>query len=290
MVDKEPTLREKIEEIFFEDLIKRKMEKAKKWSNPDLYPDEQPTNMDIIQEMSGEDVDGLSTISPERKEMAKNITGRVLLDRYKQQHGMLPDYSMNNAMTKDSNLDTSIFGDGFKGFGFENRMDSWRDAPGIQIASASNVPMVREYGYREPIQNSFADRLNQRLGMAASLSGGLPMWYTILAAGTNLNEKKKEMDTTKFSGGDNFYHRLAMCENAQKGYGPVSFYLGLGKEVYDILKKTAKGNNTFSVNLKDSKKDMENNIEGLIWGLQNPSGDCRIWLKDLDMKTNTWRK
>lgn len=46
---------------------------------------------------------------------------------------------------------------------------------------------------------------------------------------------------------------------------------------------------SFGEILKDSGKDMKNNYEGVVYGLQNPDKSCRIWLNDLDINTNTWR-
>ncbi len=41
---------------------------------------------------------------------------------------------------------------------------------------------------------------------------------------------------------------------------------------------------------KDSYKDMENNFEGLHYGLTNSEEDCKTWLRDLDMEKNIWKK
>ena len=35
---------------------------------------------------------------------------------------------------------------------------------------------------------------------------------------------------------------------------------------------------------------MHTNLEGLDYGLKNPTADCKEWLKDLDIDTNKWRK
>lgn len=110
----------------------------------------------------------------------------------------------------------------------------------------------------------------------------------------NLKQRKRDMDNANLIGGDNYYHRLAMCENAQKGLPHVVTSLGGGivKEARDIYCKTigkCDKETSFINALKDSYKDMGNNIEGLYWGLTNPNGNCKIWLEDLDMGSNTWK-
>lgn len=105
---------------------------------------------------------------------------------------------------------------------------------------------------------------------------------------------KKEMDYVKEDGYDNYAHRLAMCLNAQKGLDSAAYSLalGVGKELKDIACKTTglcDRKTTFLDALKDSKKDMKNNIEGIVYGLTNPDKSCRIWLKDLNYGDNTWR-
>ena len=109
------------------------------------------------------------------------------------------------------------------------------------------------------------------------------------AAGT-LHAAKKEMDKTNLINSDNYYHRLGMCLNGQKGLDSAIYSLGWGllKEGYDIARKTYNGNNLADT-LTDSFKDMQNNVEGLRYGLTNPDKSCRIWLNDLDINTNSWK-
>lgn len=38
------------------------------------------------------------------------------------------------------------------------------------------------------------------------------------------------------------------------------------------------------------EKDTNNNFEGLYYGLNNPEKDCKTWLENLDINTNTWKK
>ena len=110
----------------------------------------------------------------------------------------------------------------------------------------------------------------------------------------NLSKKQTEMKKSDLVGGDNYYHRLAMCENAQKGLHHVITSLGGGiaKKGKDIFCKSTgwcDNETTLLDALKDSYKDMGNNIEGLYWGLTNPNGNCKIWLEDLDIGSKTWK-
>ncbi|MBP5399724.1 MAG: hypothetical protein J6Y53_04840 [Alphaproteobacteria bacterium] len=110
----------------------------------------------------------------------------------------------------------------------------------------------------------------------------------------NLVLRKKDMEKAGLIGGDNYYHRLAMCENAQKGLPHVitSFSGGIAKELKDIFCKSTgfcDKKDTLINAIKDSWKDMENNVEGLYHGLTDPNTDCKIWLNDLDYRTNTWK-
>ena len=115
----------------------------------------------------------------------------------------------------------------------------------------------------------------------------------------NLIDKKNELAQlrgTGIHGGDNYYHRLAMCENAQNGRfdAAVSRAAGLVNEMKDIYCKTSgkcgQSTKPFLVNLKESMKDLRNNDEGINLGLQNPEISCKILLQDLDWETNTWKK
>jgi hypothetical protein len=106
------------------------------------------------------------------------------------------------------------------------------------------------------------------------------------------------MEQHNLINGDNYYHRLGMCLNGQKDAETAvySFVDGFAKEGYDFVIKNYKDikTNNFSwENIKkhgkDSLKDLYNNYEATVYGLTNPDKDCRIWLKDLDINTNTWR-
>lgn len=127
------------------------------------------------------------------------------------------------------------------------------------------------------------------------LEDKIPAVYPVL----NLIEKKREMDKLKgtgIKGGDNYYHRLAMCENAQKGdfQAAISRIAGFAKEGKDLFCKTyglcGERRRSYTENLRDSLKDLRNNEEGINLGLQNPEKDCKILLQDLDWETNTWKK
>ncbi len=102
---------------------------------------------------------------------------------------------------------------------------------------------------------------------------------------------KKDMDRHNLINGDNYYHRLGMCLNGQKGLDSALYSFGAGmlKEGLDLYKKSVKGNNAWKRSLSDSFKDMKNNYEGTIYGLTNPDKNCRLWLNDLDVNTNEWK-
>lgn len=125
---------------------------------------------------------------------------------------------------------------------------------------------------------SLADRANPIYRAGETLG-------TLMAA-------QDEMKQANLIGGDNYYHRLGMCLNAQEGADRAAYSLGLGlakEALWDYPLKTLRGTPQKEI-LEDSLKDMKNNYEGIIWGLQNPEKSCKIWLKDLDINTNEWKR
>lgn len=109
-----------------------------------------------------------------------------------------------------------------------------------------------------------------------------------------LSQAKKDMDNANLINSDNYYHRLGMAQIGQEannipGLYPAGKIWGYIKEGIDIPKKVFQGVPLSEI-LKDSKKDLNNNNESLNWGLQNPNASARMWLKDLDINTNTWKK
>ena len=54
-----------------------------------------------------------------------------------------------------------------------------------------------------------------------------------------------------------------------------------------FIKKTQQG---IVSPVKDSIKDMSNNIEGLQYGLTHPFNNCKTWLDNLDFEKNEWKK
>ena len=113
---------------------------------------------------------------------------------------------------------------------------------------------------------------------------------TVVSDAMNLYSKKKEMEKANQVGYDNYAHRLVMCENAQNGPldAVISFGGGIIKEAYDLHKKIPQQGIVSPV--KDSIKDMSNNIEGLQYGLTHPFNNCRTWLNNLDYENNKWKK
>ena len=115
----------------------------------------------------------------------------------------------------------------------------------------------------------------------------------------NLVNRLDEMNKYKgtgIRGADNYYHRLAMCENAQMGLPEMiaSFGGGLAKEAIDIYCKTrgecGEKKTSFIDAIKDSAKDMGNNVDGLFLGLPTSKKDCKLLLEGLNWETNTWEK
>ena len=101
------------------------------------------------------------------------------------------------------------------------------------------------------------------------------------------NQQELKEKNIKFS--DNYYHRKASCEASKLGIADALATLGWGlaKETAEFPYKWHKdGLDSASY---DYVKDMNNNIEGIIYGLTNPEKDCNIWLKDLDMERNKWK-
>jgi hypothetical protein len=87
---------------------------------------------------------------------------------------------------------------------------------------------------------------------------------------------------------DNYAHSVADARIAQKGkaYAAVAFAAGVGKEAYDIATKTWNGQDIRET-LRDSRKDMDNNLRGLTWGLEHPNEDAAKYFAQLDLKENT---
>lgn len=115
--------------------------------------------------------------------------------------------------------------------------------------------------------------------------------YEIGAVVGNLAAAYNDMHKVRRNGYDNYAHRLGMCLNGQRGLPAYAGSLLLGglKEDYDLVKKIGFDRKPVAETWDDSVKDMENNIEALNWGLQNPDGSCIMWLKDFDYSNNKWR-
>lgn len=111
----------------------------------------------------------------------------------------------------------------------------------------------------------------------------------------NLRLRQEQMKKNNIIGGDNYSHRLGMCDAGQLGIDGAMAALAGGalKEARDIYCKTqgqcGEKKQSFEDALQDSKKDMLNNLEGLYYGLRHPDKDCKVWLEDLDLETNTWK-
>lgn len=117
----------------------------------------------------------------------------------------------------------------------------------------------------------------------------------LVKAYKNLNDGqqlKVDLEQARVTGksehhGDNYAHREANIRNGQDGLstGISSLAIGVAKEGYDIATKIARGDNVAEV-LKDSAKDMKNNVEGVVLGLTHPNENPDKLLANLDLDTN----
>ena len=145
-----------------------------------------------------------------------------------------------------------------------------------------NIPFHQQKRQEKPLFQKLADT-------AAKAVKWLPEYKTLEMA-------KQEMDRINKGGYDNYAHRLGMCRVGQLTsvtwpYSPaIGMGLGILKEGKDLIDKSYYGNMPLDEALSDTLKDMENNFEGLSYGLNNPDRDCREWLKDLDYRRNQWRE
>ena len=114
---------------------------------------------------------------------------------------------------------------------------------------------------------------------------------------TEGNQMKEDLEQGKYEGlpnqhhADNYAHRYADAKIGQKGAAAaaVGYAIGVGKEVFDVSRKVLRGDNVKET-LKDSMKDIKNNMEGLKWGYEHPNQDPHEWLAELDLDTNTFKK
>lgn len=111
------------------------------------------------------------------------------------------------------------------------------------------------------------------------------------------NQMKEDLEQGKYEGlpnqphADNYAHRYADAKIGQQGKAAATagFAIGVGKELVDITHKILRGDN-IKETLKDSYKDMKNNLDGLKWGLQHPNQDPHEWLAELDLDSNTFKE
>ena len=108
--------------------------------------------------------------------------------------------------------------------------------------------------------------------------------------------REKEMEMAKNQALE-YASKVKLSDN--NNLANYSFGAGIIKEGADFLNKVPLNNEFWrqsnklekiSSTLKDSWKDIKNNYEAVKSGLQNPKSDGRLWLKDFDYKTNTWKK
>ncbi len=115
------------------------------------------------------------------------------------------------------------------------------------------------------------------------------MGYDVYSNFKNANKQliqKYGRNTGAADGTDNYYHPLLMCKLAQKS--PFSrnmgLYMGYGKEIADLSQKlTNKEKYPLSAieYVKDSIKDLQNNLYGSKLGNYNPNISCEELLEPL---------
>jgi len=125
--------------------------------------------------------------------------------------------------------------------------------------------------------------------------------WTDLCAGNQEKEDIKRKRIVRADGkpirgrkhADNYAHSVTDAKIAQRGKidAMIAYGFGVAKECRDMVinvYKSATGQN--SVTLKesflDSCKDMRNNVRGLKWGLENPTGDAEEYFAQLDLAKN----
>lgn len=197
---------------------------------------------------------------------------------------------------------------------------AWDRSAAEQEAKEKELEPMRNMSTREAIEyawnkqeeklkNGFKEGLNKGLKNITTYSTNSqqsPTFQKFVNTATNafkwlpeyktLEDAKQEMDRVNKNGYDNYAHRLGMCRvgqltNSTWPYSPaIGAGLGILKEGKDLIDKSYYGNVPFKEALLDSLKDMKNNFEGLNYGINNPNGDCRKWLTDLDYEKNEWRR
>ncbi|MBO5038306.1 MAG: hypothetical protein J6C85_02460 [Alphaproteobacteria bacterium] len=153
---------------------------------------------------------------------------------------------------------------------------------------------------------TYKKKMSKSQKIADELLGWMPEYQALLKA-------KAELDVANLVNGDNYYHRLGMCQLGQlkdlsvSRKRIVSKLLGGMKEINDLYKKVIKKapddlaevveNPVDTIKfilysldmIEDSRKDMQNNEEGLNFGLNNSDKSCREWLDGLDWRNNRWK-
>lgn len=187
---------------------------------------------------------------------------------------------------KAKNNDTMLRGEYYNSLEFEKKLNSLVKNANFQIENITenknlNYKNIKKFGIKYGLYPFLYE-------VASSIGTAYPIYK-------NLRLRQEQMKKANIIGGDNYSHRLGMCEAGQLGIDGAIAALGGGvlKEARDIYCKTqgqcGEKEQSFKEAFKDSKKDMLNNLEGLYYGLRHPNKDCKIWLEDLDLKTNTWK-
>lgn len=109
-----------------------------------------------------------------------------------------------------------------------------------------------------------------------------------------MNEAGDKLVNTFGSGAgrdiDNYYHPLLQCRLAQisENSGKNGLMLGEWKEVADYYRKKYLQNKSEEEIIRDSTKDLQNNVNGHIMGKNNPYISCLELLDD--KRTENMRK
>ena len=118
-------------------------------------------------------------------------------------------------------------------------------------------------------------------------TGGDLIYDSMIAYNILRNSQKRMLDDNVTPNRDNYYHREGMCRAAQHSVAGAALIGGIIKEGIDMVNKSKTIG--WKEALKDSTKDMMNNLDGLRLGMENPDVPCSELLKGFDSKNNRWK-
>ena len=123
--------------------------------------------------------------------------------------------------------------------------------------------------------------------ISSNITGGNLIYDSMIAYNILRDSQKRMFNDNDMPNRDNYYHREGMCKAAQQGVSGAALVGGIIKEGIDMVNKSRTIG--WKEALKDSTKDMMNNLDGLRLGIENPDVSCRELLKGFDSKNNKWK-